>query len=147
MQGVAALSVNWGAWAGSGMAEKAGIERMERLGFGALQPAAGLLYAMKTSEKRSASVYARWALHIGASLPLAPTTAMRSGCTCQIQRLADYPTSLILCRNGGDGSDADKAGRGRRRPQAALKRLLVGQARRLSWLSKHPMMPHSSQSQ
>ena len=41
LQGVAALSVNWGAWAGSGMAEKAGIERMERLGFGALQPAAG----------------------------------------------------------------------------------------------------------
>ena len=42
MQGVAAVSVNWGAWAGSGMAEKAGIERMERLGFGALQPVAGL---------------------------------------------------------------------------------------------------------
>ena len=39
---MAALSVNWGAWAGSGMAEKAGIERMERLGFGALQPAAGM---------------------------------------------------------------------------------------------------------
>ncbi len=41
LQGIAALSVNWGAWAGSGMAEKAGIERMERLGFGALQPVAG----------------------------------------------------------------------------------------------------------
>ena len=41
LQGTAALSVNWGAWAGSGMAEKAGIERMERLGFGALRPAAG----------------------------------------------------------------------------------------------------------
>ena len=41
LQGVAALSVNWGAWAGSGMAEKAGVERMERLGFGALRPAAG----------------------------------------------------------------------------------------------------------
>ena len=42
VQGMAVLSVSWGAWAGSGMAEKAGIERMERLGFGALQPAAGL---------------------------------------------------------------------------------------------------------
>ena len=41
-QGVAALSVNWGAWAGSGMAEKAGIVRMERMGVGALQPGAGL---------------------------------------------------------------------------------------------------------
>lgn len=42
VQGVGALSVNWGAWAGSGMAEKTGIERMERQGFGALQPAAGV---------------------------------------------------------------------------------------------------------
>jgi acyl carrier protein len=41
-QGLAAVSVGWGAWAGSGMAEKAGIARMERLGFGALQPAAGM---------------------------------------------------------------------------------------------------------
>ncbi len=41
-QGVSALSVNWGAWAGSGMAEKADIERMERQGFGTLQPAAGV---------------------------------------------------------------------------------------------------------
>ena len=52
LQGIAALSVNWGAWAGSGMAEKAGIERMERLGFGALRPAAGkpsLFHAMAAS--------------------------------------------------------------------------------------------------
>ena len=42
MQGVAAVSVNWGPWAGSGMAEAAGIERMQRMGFSALQPAAGL---------------------------------------------------------------------------------------------------------
>ncbi|BDA51455.1 probable oleandomycin polyketide synthase, modules 5 and 6 [Coccomyxa sp. Obi] len=41
-QGVAAISVNWGAWAGSGMAAKAGIERMERMGFGALEPGAGM---------------------------------------------------------------------------------------------------------
>lgn len=34
--------MNWGAWAGSGMAERAGIERMERIGFGALKPAAGI---------------------------------------------------------------------------------------------------------
>ncbi len=45
LQGLAALSVNWGAWAGSGMAEKAGIERIERQGFAALQPAAGLYLA------------------------------------------------------------------------------------------------------
>ena len=36
------MSVNWGAWAGSGMAERAGIRRMERIGFGALKPAAGM---------------------------------------------------------------------------------------------------------
>ena len=35
------MSVNWGAWAGSGMAAKAGVARMERLGFGAVAPAAG----------------------------------------------------------------------------------------------------------
>lgn len=39
---MAVLSVNWGAWAGPGMAEKAGIDRMQRLGFGALEPAAGV---------------------------------------------------------------------------------------------------------
>ena len=39
---MAAISVNWGAWAGSGMAEKAGIARMERMGVGALHPGAGL---------------------------------------------------------------------------------------------------------
>ena len=36
------LSVNWGAWAGSGMAAKAGIDRMARLGFGALAPDTGM---------------------------------------------------------------------------------------------------------
>lgn len=42
-QGMATLSVNWGAWAGSGMAAAAGIARMERLGFGAVPAAAGAL--------------------------------------------------------------------------------------------------------
>ena len=41
-QGLAALSVQWGAWAGAGMAAHAGLERMERLGFGAVRPAAGM---------------------------------------------------------------------------------------------------------
>ena len=35
------VSINWGAWAGSGMASKAGIARMERLGFGSIQAEAG----------------------------------------------------------------------------------------------------------
>ena len=35
-------SVNWGPWAGSGMAAEAGIERMARLGFGAIEPHAGM---------------------------------------------------------------------------------------------------------
>ncbi len=42
MQGRAAVSVQWGAWAGGGMAAKAGLERMERLGYGAIAPAAGM---------------------------------------------------------------------------------------------------------
>lgn len=42
MQGWPVASVNWGAWAGSGMAAKAGVERMARLGFGAIEPAAGM---------------------------------------------------------------------------------------------------------
>lgn len=40
-QGLTSVSVNWGAWAGSGMAAGAGLARMERLGFGAIPPAAG----------------------------------------------------------------------------------------------------------
>lgn len=36
------VAVNWGAWAGAGMAARAGIERMERLGFGGIQPLAGM---------------------------------------------------------------------------------------------------------
>ena len=40
-QGTVSVSVNWGAWAGSGMAAAAGIARMERLGFGAISPAGG----------------------------------------------------------------------------------------------------------
>ena len=42
LQGRPCSSVNWGAWAGSGMAAKAGIERMARLGFGAIEPQAGM---------------------------------------------------------------------------------------------------------
>lgn len=34
--------MNWGAWAGSGMAAKAGVERMARLGFGAVARSAGM---------------------------------------------------------------------------------------------------------
>ena len=41
-QGCAVQSVNWGAWAGHGMAAKAGLERMARLGYGAVQPEAGM---------------------------------------------------------------------------------------------------------
>ena len=37
-----AQSVNWGAWAGHGMAAKAGLERMARLGYGAVPPQAGM---------------------------------------------------------------------------------------------------------
>jgi hypothetical protein len=40
-QGLASVAVNWGAWAGGGMAAGAGLARMERLGFGAVPPAAG----------------------------------------------------------------------------------------------------------
>ena len=40
--GVPGLSVGWGAWAGAGMAAHAGLERMERLGFGAIAPGAGM---------------------------------------------------------------------------------------------------------
>lgn len=42
LQGVPGLAVNWGAWAGAGMAAAAGIERMARLGFGAIQPRTGM---------------------------------------------------------------------------------------------------------
>jgi hypothetical protein len=41
LQGLTSVSVNWGAWAGGGMAAGAGLARMERLGFGAIPPAAG----------------------------------------------------------------------------------------------------------
>ena len=43
VQGVSAESVNWGAWAGHGMAARSGLQRMERLGFGAIPPLAGML--------------------------------------------------------------------------------------------------------
>lgn len=36
------MSVDWGAWAGAGMAARAGLARMERLGVGAITPSAGL---------------------------------------------------------------------------------------------------------
>ncbi|KAK9834736.1 hypothetical protein WJX74_008822 [Apatococcus lobatus] len=42
MQGVPGLAVNWGAWAGAGMAAASGIERLARLGFGAIQPGNGM---------------------------------------------------------------------------------------------------------
>ena len=41
-QGVGSLSVAWGAWAGAGMAARAGLARMARLGVGAVAPDAGL---------------------------------------------------------------------------------------------------------
>jgi hypothetical protein len=40
--GVAATSVQWGAWAGAGMASRGVMERLKRLGQGILEPAAGL---------------------------------------------------------------------------------------------------------
>ena len=40
--GTPSTTVNWGAWAGAGMAVAAGLERMERLGFGAIEPPKGL---------------------------------------------------------------------------------------------------------
>eukprot|EP00887_Chlorella_sp_A99_P003362 scaffold26.g3362.t1 len=40
--GMPGLAVGWGAWAGAGMAVQTGLERMERLGFGAVQPTAGM---------------------------------------------------------------------------------------------------------
>ncbi len=36
------LSLQWGAWAGAGMASPAVLQRLERIGQGALQPAVGL---------------------------------------------------------------------------------------------------------
>ncbi len=42
VQGVGSMSVDWGAWAGAGMAVRAGLARMERLGVGAIAPSAGL---------------------------------------------------------------------------------------------------------
>jgi hypothetical protein len=42
VQGLTTASINWGAWAGAGMAARAGVERMERLGFGAINPQAGV---------------------------------------------------------------------------------------------------------
>ena len=42
VQGCPTASVNWGAWAGAGMAARAGVGRMERLGFGLINPSAGV---------------------------------------------------------------------------------------------------------
>jgi len=36
------MTVNWGAWAEAGMAAAAGLDRMERLGFGAIKPDRGV---------------------------------------------------------------------------------------------------------
>ena len=41
-QGMPSTTVNWGAWAGAGMAAHAGLERMERMGFGAIAPSQGV---------------------------------------------------------------------------------------------------------
>ena len=41
-QGVAAVSMQWGAWGGAGMAEGPVLARLARLGMGAVQPAQGL---------------------------------------------------------------------------------------------------------
>ena len=41
-QGVGTLSVDWGAWDSTGMAARAGLARMERLGIGAIAPTEGL---------------------------------------------------------------------------------------------------------
>ncbi len=51
MQGIASVSVNWGAWAGSGMAAKAGVARMERMGFGAIEPGAGAAVRMSAHHR------------------------------------------------------------------------------------------------
>ena len=40
--GLPAVAVHWGAWSGGGMAASAGLDRMARLGHGALSPAAGV---------------------------------------------------------------------------------------------------------
>ena len=36
------MTVNWGAWAEAGMAAAAGLDRMKRLGFGAIKPDHGV---------------------------------------------------------------------------------------------------------
>ena len=41
-QGISTLSVDWGAWDSAGMAARAGLARMERLGIGAIAPMEGL---------------------------------------------------------------------------------------------------------
>lgn len=40
--GLPGVAVSWGAWAGVGMAAHAGLERMERMGYGAIRPSAGM---------------------------------------------------------------------------------------------------------
>jgi len=40
--GLPTASINWGAWSGGGMAQAAGLDRMARLGHGALAPGAGV---------------------------------------------------------------------------------------------------------
>ena len=51
-QGAPATSINWGAWAGAGMAADAGLDRMKRLGFGALSPDAGMAVVNSVIENR-----------------------------------------------------------------------------------------------
>ena len=82
MQGVAALSVNWGAWAGSGMAERAGLQRMMRQGYGALQPAAGLCSVCD-------------------SHPESTSTLTRAYLSQALQTYAQYACSLGQLRNEG----------------------------------------------
>ena len=57
-QGQCAVSMQWGAWAGGGMASGATLERLERSGLGAVQPAVGLraLAGTLTSHEQQAVV-------------------------------------------------------------------------------------------
>lgn len=42
IHGLPGCSIHWGAWSGAGMAAHAGLERMERLGVGAIAPSRGV---------------------------------------------------------------------------------------------------------
>ncbi len=95
LQGIAGVSMNWGAWAGSGMAAKAGVARMERLGFGAVEPGAGavvlgaLLRSLggpKAPAQLTGSVFLwdRWEMQAARS---AQSVSRRSGVCIHMGRL------------------------------------------------------------